>query len=320
VARICLQADGLPLAILLAAGWAGALTPAEIAAQLCEGGAGLDFLAREWRDLPQRQRSMRAICERSWGLLSPREQDAFAALSVFRGGFDGAAALQVAGASPRELLALVEASFLRHTAQGRYEVHELLRQYGAEQLARSPGAEEAARDRHCATYAARLSDWGLALKGAGQRAALDEMTADLGNARAAWERAVEVRAVDQLDRAVEGLCTFYRWVWRPQEGASACRAALERLGADASGDALRVRAKILAWHAVFSPTLGRFGSAAQQLRPPSGRLPCCDWGSCSAPAKGGSARSGCGAAWPCTASWATAGALPMPSVTWDGWL
>jgi predicted ATPase/DNA-binding SARP family transcriptional activator len=266
VVRICRQADGLPLAILLAAGWAGALTPAEIAAQLCEGGIGLDFLAAEWHDLPQRQRSMRAICERSWGLLSPREQDAFATLSVFRGGFDGAAARQVAGASPRELLALVEASFLQHTAQGRYEVHELLRQCGAEQLARSPAAEKAARDRHCATYAARLRDWGQTLKGANQQAALDEMTADLGNARAAWERAVEVRAVEQLDRAVEGLCSFYGWVGRYQDGARACRTALERLDADAGGDALRVRARIVAWHAVFGRTLGRFGSAAEQLR------------------------------------------------------
>ena len=68
----------LPLAILLAAAWVEMLTPAEIAAEI-EGqmtGSGLDFLESDLRDLPERQRSMRAVYNHSWNLLAGGELDA----------------------------------------------------------------------------------------------------------------------------------------------------------------------------------------------------------------------------------------------------
>ncbi|NIV34471.1 MAG: transcriptional regulator, partial [Anaerolineae bacterium] len=65
VARICRMVAGMPLGILLAAAWVGMLTPAEIVTELSGQGSGeigrsLDFLETDWRDVPARQRSMRA--------------------------------------------------------------------------------------------------------------------------------------------------------------------------------------------------------------------------------------------------------------------
>ena len=66
VARICRQVQGMPLGILLASAWIEMLSPSEIAAELSRG---LDLLAGELRDLPERQRSLRAVFEYSWGCL-----------------------------------------------------------------------------------------------------------------------------------------------------------------------------------------------------------------------------------------------------------
>jgi hypothetical protein len=74
--------------------WMRMLSPAEIAAQLATH--RLDFLEAEWHDVPERQRSMRAVFDYSWRLLSERERQVLAQLSVFRGGFTYPAAQQVA--------------------------------------------------------------------------------------------------------------------------------------------------------------------------------------------------------------------------------
>ena len=62
-------------------------------------GEMLDFLATDWRNIPDRQRSMRAILERTWALLTPAEARALARLALFRGGFRREAADAVAAAT-----------------------------------------------------------------------------------------------------------------------------------------------------------------------------------------------------------------------------
>ena len=84
VSEICRMVEGMPLAILLAAVWVGLLSPDEIAAEISKN---LDFLKTEFRDLPARQHSIRAVFETSWDHLVQNERTLFKALSVFRGGF-----------------------------------------------------------------------------------------------------------------------------------------------------------------------------------------------------------------------------------------
>jgi predicted ATPase len=275
VVRICRLVSGMPLGILLAAAWGQMLSPAEIADQI---GRGIDFLETHLRDVPARQRSERAVFDHSWGLLTEREHEVFQALSIFRGGSTRQAAQEITGASLRELMALVNKSLLHRAPTGRYEIHELLRQYAAEKLAESPIAAEAAYDNHCAYYMAALQQWATDLKGRRQQEALSEMDVEIENARAAWDWAVAQGQIARLSQAMDGLCLFYARRGRYQEGASASCLAAEGLqkpvSADGSaprvsssmGEELRIQARALTWQGVFSMELGRTKLAIQLLR------------------------------------------------------
>ncbi|NIP18555.1 MAG: hypothetical protein GWM87_10630, partial [Xanthomonadales bacterium] len=181
VARICRLVGGMPLGILLAAGWLEMLAPAEIAAEISQS---LDFLETDLRDVPERQRSMRAVFDHSWSLLTEREREVFQGLSVFRGGFTRQAAQQVTGASLRELMALVNKSLLQRDPRGRYEIHELLRQYAAEKLEGSEVAE-GVRQRHADFYLALAEEAEPELEGAEPAVWLSQLDAEQGNLRAA---------------------------------------------------------------------------------------------------------------------------------------
>ncbi|MEJ2737781.1 MAG: BTAD domain-containing putative transcriptional regulator, partial [Anaerolineae bacterium] len=269
VTRICQMVEGMPLVILLAAAWSGLLTPAEIAARISgetdgqEPGHGLDFLEADWHDLPTRQRSLQAVFDHSWNLLAEREREVCQALSVFRGGFTHDAAQQVTGASLRELKTLVDRSLLRRTPAGRYDSHELVRQYAARRLNGSPATREAMHDRHSAYYTAALEQWVPDLKGPQQQVALSEMEADRQNILAAWQWAVEQVQVERLDRAIEGLAQFF-WARGPySSGERAIKLAVDSLASAAGqppaapGEALRVLACALAWQSNFSRLRGR---------------------------------------------------------------
>src|SRR5262249_16251996 len=131
VADICRVVEGMPLAIELAIGWLKTLPPADIAREIQHN---LDILATRSRNLPERHRTLRSVFDHSWRLMGEDECDVFQKVSVFRGGFTREAAEVVAMAPLQTLAGLIDQSMLRLNGAGRYDVHELLRQYGAEQL------------------------------------------------------------------------------------------------------------------------------------------------------------------------------------------
>ena len=126
VVRICRLLEGMPLGIELAAAWVSMMPCAEIARELSRG---LDLLSTTLHDVPARHKSLEAVFDQSWQLLSEPERAVFKKLSVFQVGFDRRAAEQVAGASLPTLAALVNKSFLRVGSTGRYYMLEPLKQY-----------------------------------------------------------------------------------------------------------------------------------------------------------------------------------------------
>ena len=86
----------MPLALELAAGWVNVLPLAEIARGVAES---LDALTSNAHDLPDRHRNMRAVFDLTWQRMTEAEQQLFARLSIFRGGFTRAAAEEIADAS-----------------------------------------------------------------------------------------------------------------------------------------------------------------------------------------------------------------------------
>jgi predicted ATPase/transcriptional regulator with XRE-family HTH domain len=157
VVQVCTLLEGAPLGIELAAAWVRTLTVDEIAAEVVRN---IDLLTTNVRGLPARHRSLRAVFEHSWGLLTPDERTTLARLSILRGGFDRAAAGAVGGATLPMLADLIDKSLIRTVqhegAPVRYDIHELLRQYLGEKLA-AAGDEEAVRQRH-ATYFVELAE------------------------------------------------------------------------------------------------------------------------------------------------------------------
>lgn len=204
VARICQLVEGTPLAIELAANWTKSLSCEAIAASIRHN---IDFLTSREQNIPERHRSMRAVYNHSWRLLFEEERRIFERLSVFRGGFTLAAAEQVQAASLEVLASLVDKSFIRQDSTGRYDMHELMRQYGAEQLAKS-GGTQAAADRHLAYYADFVEGCEQDIKGQAQLSALDKLEVDFENIRAAWLHALNHRAYRQIDRMIESLLWF----------------------------------------------------------------------------------------------------------------
>jgi predicted ATPase/class 3 adenylate cyclase len=227
-ARICRLVQGMPLALVLAAGWLELLTFEELADEIT---ASLDILESQARDLPERQRSVRAAFDHTWERLADEDRQAFSQLSVFRGGFSRRAAQQVAGAGLRSLRTLVEKSLITADGPDRYAVHELLRQFAEEKLEAAGGAG-AIRDAHKEYYLEAVAQREADLKGRRQLEALDDIEADLDNVVAAWTRAVKQGDERAIDQAQESLVLFFYMRSRNQEGWSLFQQALERMAAD----------------------------------------------------------------------------------------
>lgn len=207
VVRICRLVGGMPLGIELASAWTRALPCEEIAREIERS---LDVLETSARNVPPRHRNMRAVFAPTWHRLLEEEQHVFMKLSVFRGGFTREAAESVAGATMRTLRSLVDKSLVRLDGNGRYTLHELLRQYGAEQLHNSPPEQEQTLNLHRACYMALLARCEQMIVFRGQpKEALEIMENELENMRLAWQRAVLQGQFAEIARGAEGLWTFY---------------------------------------------------------------------------------------------------------------
>lgn len=182
--RICALVAGSPLAIELAAGWVRVLSGAEIVTRLERS---LDLLSATDTLSDDRHHSMRAVLDDSWVLLTPEEQQLFARLSVFSGSWGFAAAESVASATLPLLAGLTDKSWLHRGADGRYRIHELLRQYGAEKLAVSGPALATTRQNHARYYLEFMTTRRPALNNRTNLTVLVEMDVELDNLRTAWE-------------------------------------------------------------------------------------------------------------------------------------
>ncbi|WP_460492831.1 AfsR/SARP family transcriptional regulator [Dactylosporangium cerinum] len=222
-ARICRLVGGLPLAIELAARWVRS-APAAIADRLARG---LELLETTAPDVEPRHRSIRSVLDASVRLLTGEERRALRRLSVHHG-FDLAAAEAVAGAGLPLLAGLVDQSLVTAGPDGRYAMHELLRQYAAQRLAENPAEEAETRRRHAAHYDALLTA-DPTLQDAGQDTFQDTFQ-DAANLRAATEWFIAAADSDVLDGHLQRIWTLYRRNGWFREAQAVLGAALRRSG------------------------------------------------------------------------------------------
>ena len=204
VTEICRLVGGMPLGIELAAGWLDVLTPKEIVAEVARS---MDFLETDLQDVSDRQRSIRAVFESSWKLLTAEEQKVFQQLTVFRGSFSREAAQTVSGASLRILLGLANKSWLQQVEEGRFALHEVLRQYGYERLQSNDEEWQATNDRHADYYLDFVQELEQDMRGVKQIEAANTLNKEFGNnIQAAWDWLIERRRFsDLVNRMLPGL-------------------------------------------------------------------------------------------------------------------
>ena len=155
VADICYCLDGIPLAIELAAARVRALSVQTIAARLSDR---FRLLVTGDQTVLPRQRTLRALIDWSYDLLSEQERSLFQRLSVFAGGWTLEAAEAVCSdanlpeAEVLDLLThLVEKSLVVLEAKGRYRMLDTVRHYAQEKLT-ACGDEAATREHHLDFY------------------------------------------------------------------------------------------------------------------------------------------------------------------------
>ncbi|MGH2418483.1 MAG: ATP-binding protein [Candidatus Limnocylindria bacterium] len=270
VALICARLDHLPLAIELAAARVKILTSAALLERLDQR---LPLLAGGARDLPERQRTLRATIEWSHELLSPDEQRLFARLAVFRGGWTLEAAEGVAVADLDTLTSLVDKSLIRVRDSGRFWMLETIREYALEQLEAS-GESDRLRRRHAEFFLALAEEaephilkddllW------------LNRLEADHDNLRAAFER---LGAEGHSDRYLRLAAAMWRFWYLKSYFIEGLRTLTT--GAQRDDGASADRATVLRGASVMAQSLGdeaagiRFAEQALELDRALGN----DWG------------------------------------------
>jgi predicted ATPase/DNA-binding SARP family transcriptional activator len=241
VIQICRMLEGLPLGLELAAAALWTRSCAEVAGELSQS---LGNLPAGALNLPERHRSLASACEYSWQLLAPDEQALFGRLSVLRGGFDAKTAAQVADATPAQLSALLDKSLLRRDAFGRFEWHEVLRQFAAGKLAADPASADAVHCKHAGFFTNFLAGRREDLDGPRQAQANDEIAAAFDNIRVAWNWLATAGEYADIERCADSLYQFCNDRSRFHEGLDLFDCALVKLPVQSAGS--RVEGILLA--------------------------------------------------------------------------
>jgi predicted ATPase/DNA-binding SARP family transcriptional activator len=203
VEEICRRMDGLPLAIELASARADVLAPETILAQLDDR---LGALVDGPRDLPLRQRTLRATIDWSYHLLDAAERDVFDRLAVFAGGCTAEAPSEICGADPKAIASLCDKNLVRRDGD-RIVMLETIREYALARLEGS-GEENEVRDRHV-RYFFRIAERGSWDVDAREWASPAALGAEHDNLRAALSWSRESGAVDLQLGLVAALVRFW---------------------------------------------------------------------------------------------------------------
>ena len=261
VAEVCRRLDGIPLALELAATRVPALGVLELAARLQVPQDRFGLLGTGPRDAPARQRTLAAVIDWSWQLLTEAERAVLRRLAVHSGGCTLAAAEEVcpgAGVHGGEVLdllaALVDRSLVVRGDGPRFRLLESVSAYCLDRLRRA-GEEAAVRRRHAGYYLALAEQAESRLRGPGQRESLSRLDVEAANLRTALDTFRREGAAESALR-LAGALVWYRFLrGRLTEARRALAAALAVAGETPAA----VRIKAEAWYAALAIRQGQAG-------------------------------------------------------------
>ncbi len=261
IRRLCQITEGMPLALELASAWVSTQSLAAIAEAVQHD---LDMLTSSLRDVAPRHRSLRAAIDRSWEMLPADSQQGFRRLAVFRGGFTPDAAQQIGGASAQTLAGLVLKSMLRQDQSGRYEFHEMLRQFAEEKLEGDPGEWQRMTSLHSQYYGRFLQAREERIRGSDMAGTLREIRKELDNIRSAWRWSLAEGDWDTVSHCLICLSRFYEITSLLHEGENAFSQAVQAMRADLRAETtqtVQLFARLLVEQARFTRALAHHDAA-----------------------------------------------------------
>ncbi|SDM63269.1 BTAD domain-containing putative transcriptional regulator [Allokutzneria albata] len=252
VAELCQRLDCIPLALELAAARVPVLGVQELVARLDDR---FKLLTEGYRDAPPRQRTLRAVLDWSWGLLSEPERTVLRRLSVHVDGCTLAAAEAVSGVDVLDqLTTLAQRSLVvvTHDPEPRYRLLESVARYSAERLV-DAGEEAETRQRHQSWYLRVAEEAKDQLYGPAQHHWIAVLDRESANLRAALDSMVRDGAADSALRLANALTGYWFLRGRRSESTHALNSAL------ALGGSPALRAQSRVWQLGLDLLAGQGG-------------------------------------------------------------
>ena len=225
VMRICQLLAGYPLALEIAAAWTRWLSLAEIISEL---EANLTQLEATELDVEDRHRSLHAVFDFSWQMLTQEEQAVLQRVAIFRGGFTRKAAVSLATFPTGVLASLLEKSFIQLQGNGRYSMHNVLQEVALEKLLQNPQAAHAAQTRHWAYFANFLAGQELVFKGKKPGVAFQNIHAEFANIRSGWQFALDTKQFAEMEKTLFSFWMYFG-EYRSEEGRRLLQQTVEVL-------------------------------------------------------------------------------------------
>ncbi len=215
IAKICQILDGHPLGIELAAAAVWSRSCQEIAGELAEN---LDTLTSEKINVPERHRSLRAVFDHSYSLLTSEEKSSFLSLGLFKSSFDQTAVKAIAGIDWNTLAAFLDKSLLRRDEFGRYQMHDLIRSFTLEILIGRTEQIDRVRGQHIRYYSEFIQRRAEELSGAGQQNAIFDLALEIDNWQQACLWAAQLNLSTEIDLCLDTIYYYFEIHSRFQEG------------------------------------------------------------------------------------------------------
>ncbi len=247
IAKVCMQLEGLPLAIELAAARIKLLPPQALLTRLEHR---LHVLTGGARGVPARQQTLRDTIAWSYHLLDKQEQRLFRRISVFVGGCTLDAVETVCYETQQEALStldevasLIDKSLLDQVAsegEARLMMLETIREYGLECLHESAEAEKI-QNAHARYFLSMAEELESQYFSAQATAVLDQLEREFENLRAALTWLTESGEKELALRLAVALW----WFWYARGHLSEGRQWFEQLLRSSDGVAAPLLAKAL---------------------------------------------------------------------------
>ena len=202
IIQICQLVQGLPLGVELAAAQSTTWSCEKVAEALTRGME----LSTRMRDIPKRQRSLMTVFNHSWELLEKEFRPILAQAAIMRGDFSYEAFHAITDGSHADLETLVAHALIRQTDEGRFDIHEMVRQFALTRL--SQNKLQIAQTRHLTYFLTFIASREQSILSESELSALS-IRKEWGHIEQAWLWALAQQAFDRLHNAIQALCNYW---------------------------------------------------------------------------------------------------------------